>query len=378
MICCETMIKAEDFVTELKKNDLGPFIEVPCSILSQIIDYLIDKGIPFETPANEAIAMGLAAGHYMATGKIPVVMMQNSGLCNALNALTSLHDIYDIPALLVVTWRGEPGTKDAPEHEITGAKLEGFIREFDLPYRILTPKGYRKEIAEMVEEAKKTKKPTVLVLRKGIIQPYEVAKAGPDYPLTRYDAIAIIKETMGEKAVHVSTTGFISRTSFNVKDSPDFYMVGSMGHALPLGLGVALETNKKVVVLDGDSSCLMHAGAMASVGAKKPKGLIHIVLDNEAHGSTGNQPSLSPSVDFLKIAAGFGYKNVFAAITKNELKTICKRALEEDGPTFIHVKINQRDMPRKELGRVSDTYTCPKIKERFMRKLKKRLPKSPP
>lgn len=364
------MIKAGDFVAELKKNDLGPFIEVPCSILSPIIDYLFDNGIPFETPANEAIAMGLAAGHYVATGRIPAVMMQNSGLCNALNALTSLHGIYDIPVLLVVTWRGEPGTRDAPEHEITGAKLEGFLKTFDLPYRALTPEGYQKEIKEMVEKAKKTKKPTVLILRKGTIQGYEAAKERPAYPLTRHDAIMAIKKVMGEKVIYVATTGFISRVSFNIRDSLDFYMVGSMGHALPFGLSVALETDKKVVVLDGDSSCLMHAGAMASVGARKPKNLIHVVLDNEAHGSTGDQPSLSPSVDFPRIAGGFGYRNVFAVRAGDELKSASKKALKEDGPTFIHVKINQRDLPREKIKRVSDTYTCPEIKERFIRKLK--------
>ena len=368
------MIKAGDFVAELKKNDLGPFIEVPCTILRPIIDYLFDSGIPFETPANEAIAMGSAAGNYEATGRIPVVMMQNSGLCNALNALTSLHGIYDIPALLIVTWRGEPGTKDAPEHDITGAKLESFLKVFDLSYRVLTPEGYRKEVKEMVEEAKKTKKPTVLVMRRGIIQEYEIAKEGPAYPLTRHDAIRVLKDVMGEEVVYVSTTGFISRVSFNVRDTSDFYMVGSMGHALPLGLSVALETDKKVVVLDGDSSCLMHAGAMASVGARKPKNLIHVVLDNEAQGSTGNQPSLSPSVDFPRIAEGFGYKNVFAVRTKDELKSASKKALEEDGPTFIHLKINQGDLPRKEIKRVSETYACSEIKERFMRKLKSASP----
>lgn len=364
------MIKASDFVAELKKNNLGPFIEVPCSILSPIIDYLLDNDISFETPANEAIAMGLAAGHYMATGRPPAIMMQNSGLCNALNALTSLHCIYDIPALLIVTWRGEPGTKDAPEHDITGAKLESFLEVFDLPYRIITSEGYRKEIKEMVEDAKKTKRPTVLVLRRGVIQRYEAKKREVAYPLTMHDAIRVIKDVIGDESVYVSTTGFISRISFNMKDSIEFYMMGSMGHALPLGLSVALGTHKRVVVLDGDSSCLMHAGAMASVGAKKPKNLIHVVLDNEAHWSTGNQPSLSPSVDFPKIAEGFGYRNVFVAMTEDELKSVLKKSLEENGPTFVHAKISQGGLPREKIKRVSDTYTCPEIKGRFMRKLK--------
>lgn len=360
------MVEAKEFVEELRKNEVGPFIEVPCSILSPIIDFMLDNGIRVETPANEAAGMGIAAGHYLATGRIPVVMMQNSGLCNALNALTSLHGIYEIPALLIVTWRGELGTRDAPEHRIVGAKLEDFLNAFDIPYRILTEEEYRHEIGEMVGKAKETKKPVALILRRGLIRPYEVTKMKSDHPLSVRDAIRVIKDVMGDKVVYVSTTGFISRISFRVDDFPDFYMVGSMGHALPIGLGVALESDKKVVVLDGDSSCLMHSGAMASVGAERPTNLIHIVLDNEVHGSTGNQPSLSPAIDFSKIAEGSRYRNILIVKTEGELSEAAKEALEKDGPTFIHVKINQKIPPKKEMPRVSDTYKCPEIKKRFM------------
>jgi phosphonopyruvate decarboxylase len=365
------MIKIEDFIQEIRKYGLEPFIEVPCSILAPIIDYILDHQIPLETPANEAIAMGLAAGYYMATGNIPVVMMQNSGLCNALNALTSLHSIYNIPALLIVTWRGEPAIKDAPEHDIMGKKLIGLLETFDLPYKVITVEGYRKEIEEMVKKAKETEKPTVLILRKGIIQGYH--KKGRNvnlkYHLSRYDAIRIIKEVMNDSVIYVSTTGFISRSSFNIKDSPDFYMLGSMGLALPIGLAVASKSNRKVVVLDGDGSCLMHAGAMASVGARNQKNLIHIVLDNRAHGSTGNQPSLSVAIDFLKVAEGFGYKKVFNVETELELRDALKEAAEVDGPIFIHVEINQKN-PEEKLRRVSDVYSCSEIKRRFMENIK--------
>jgi len=362
------MIEAKNFVEELMKNNLEPFIEVPCTILSPIINFILDKGIPLETPANEAVAMGLAAGHYMATGKIPVVMMQNSGLCNSLNALTSLHGIYDIPALLIVTWRGEPGTKDAPEHLITGEKLETLLKALDLPYKILTPEGYQAEIKEMAKKAEATKRPAVLILRRGVIKEYPKTKKEAGYPLSMQEAVTVIKEIMDGKAVYVSTTGYISRISFSVKDSQDFYMVGSMGHALPIGLGVALKTDKKVVILDGDGSCLMHAGAMASVGAEKPRNLVHIVLDNRAHGSTGGQPSLSPNVDFSKIANGFGYKSIFTVKTTSELRGAVEKALKKNGPTFIHVKVSQAVPPENEIKRVSSAYTCPEIKKRFMEK----------
>lgn len=362
------MIKPHDFVKELIKNRLEPFIEVPCSILRPLINYLIDKNLPLETPANEAIAMGLAAGYYMATGKPPVVMMQNSGLCNALNALTSLHGIYKIPALLIVTWRGEPGTNDAPEHQIIGAKLDLF-KIFDLPYRIVTIKGYRNEIKEMARKAWEDKKPTILLLRSKTIQNYNIVNDNLNQPLNLYEAIKIIKNLMGGKAVYISTTGFISRASFNAKDYSDFYMLGSMGHALPIGLSIAIKKpNKKVVILDGDGSCLMHIGAMASLSVKKPKNLIHIVLDNQAYSSTGNQPSLSPNIDFLKIAEGFGYRNIATVNTKDELKDTLKSELNRNGPSFIHVKISRK--LKEKMKRVSNVYTCPAIKERFMENLK--------
>ncbi|KUO42674.1 MAG: hypothetical protein APU95_03075 [Hadesarchaea archaeon YNP_N21] len=362
------MIKAKEFVKELINNELGPFIEVPCSILAPLINYMLDNDIRLETPANEAIAMGLAAGHYLATGKIPVVMMQNSGLCNAMNALTSLHGIYEIPVLLIVTWRGEPGKKDAPEHLIVGKKTEEFLKVLNLPYKILTPERFRTEIKEIVKKIKETRYPGVLILRKGIIKEYRGTRRDKGFPLTMREAIATIKEVAGKEVFYISTNGHISRVSFSVGDHSDFYMLGSMGHALPIGLGVALETDRKVVVLDGDGSCLMHAGAMASVGADKPKNLVHIVLDNEVHGSTGGQPSLSSKINFSKIARGFMYKNILTAKTEPELRRAVKKAVEKDGPTFIHVKINQRTLPEKNMPRVSDTHTCPEIKNKFMKK----------
>ena len=363
------MIDPKEFVDELIDNNLGPFIEVPCSILAPLINYMLDNNIRLETPANEAIAMGLAAGHYLATGKIPVVMMQNSGFCNAMNALTSLHGIYEIPALLIVTWRGEPGKKDAPEHLIMGKKIEELLKMLNLPYKILTPEGFRTEIREIIERIKETRYPGVLILRKGVIKEYRSVRKDACYPLTMGKAIRIIKETAGKEVLYISTTGYISRISFSVGDRSDFYMLGSMGHALPIGLGVALETNKKVVVLDGDGGCLMHAGGMASVGANKPKNLIHIVLDNRVHGSTGGQPSLSSSISFSKIAEGFMYKNILTAETEVQLKKAVKDAMRKEGPTFIHVKVDQKMPLEEDMPRVSDTYTCYEIKERFMKKV---------
>ncbi len=360
------MINPQDFLDEMKKHDLGPYIEVPCSLLEPLITKALeDPDVELIYPANEAIAMGIAAGNYMSTNKIPVVMMQNSGLLNTLNALTSLNQIYDIPSLYLITWRGDPsGEKDAPEHVIAGAKLEDILKTFDIEYRVLSIEGYHREIDEIVEKIKESGKPGALVLRKNIIEEYAVERKLSKLPLSRYEAISLIKTGLGDDVTYVSTNGFITRDSFNIKDTPDFYMVGSMGHALPIGIGVAKNTEKKIVVFDGDGGCSMHLGAMAS---EKPSNLIHIVLDNASYDSTGGQPSISEKIDFAKIAEGCGYNKIYLVKTSEELENIVNNIVKEKGPSFLHVKLNQQK--KKPGGRASDKYSCKGIKERFMKKL---------
>jgi len=357
------MAKAEDFLNKFKSEGLGPFIEIPCSILKPLINRIIeDREIELINPVNEGIAIGIASGAYMSSGQIPVVMIQNSGHLNTFNALTSLLQLYEIPILYLITWRGEPGKKDAPEHLITGINLERHLKSFDLPYIILS-ENYEKEIEEAIRIIKETKKPVALILKKGLIEDYKIEIKTEEKFMSRFDALKIIKN-IAKDVIFISTNGHISRDSFAVKDSNDFYMMGSMGHALPIGLGISMNTKKKVFVLDGDGACLMHLGAMASVGKQKPKNLVHIVIDNETYGSTGKQPTVSPFVNFVKIAEGCGYKNFEKIEDREELEKAVKNALEKDGPTFIHVKINKSEEKRP---RVSDKYTCTEIKERFMK-----------
>jgi phosphonopyruvate decarboxylase len=369
------MISTQNFCKELEKYKIGPYIYVPCSLLEPIISYVLENNRDIEVinPVNEAIAVGIATGSYMATGKIPVVMLQNSGFLNTLNALTSLNRLYKVPFLYIITWRGcQKDGKDAPEHQIIGGDLKTYLKDFRVPSEVISPLGYKREIANIITVIKRTKEPAALILRKGILQSYQVKKdIKVEADISCFSAIKIIKETMYKDAIlFISTNGYISRNSFLAKDTKDFYMLGSMGHALTIGIGIALKTpKKKVIVLDGDGGALMHSGAMASVTHGYLQNLVHIILDNGVYASTGGQPTLSRNIDFCMIAKGYGYKNIFSVKTERELKEILKKVFKLNGPSFVHILINRNYI---EAPRVSDEYSPEQIKQRFMKQVRRK------
>ncbi len=370
-------MKAEQLIARLDKNNIGPYIEVPCSLLSPIIFELLKKR-PRDVinPASEAVAMGVAAGNYLATGRIPAVLMQNSGLCNALNALTSLNQIYGIPVLLVIAWRGEPGTSDAPEHYVMGKKTKELLNVFDIPYFVLSEKRFRIEIDDAARKMIETGRPAALILRKGLVDKTLGAKVKSPARLSKTGAIDIIADKSRGKAVLITTNGFISREAFNSirtggfeKELPSFYMLGSMGHALPMGLGLVMELRrrKKVVVLDGDGGCMMHLGGMTSVSSGKTDNLVYIVLDDGVYASTGGQPTTAGSIDLATIARGCGYRNICGFKSGEKLKRGFSNILKQKGPTFVHVKVG--DVGGTEKIRVSDVYTCEEIAKNFRKEV---------
>ncbi len=319
-------VKPGEFVDVLKKHNLGPFVGVPCSYLSSLINYALDNPAAMEyvNPTNEAHAMALAAGMYLASGKIPVVFMQNSGLGNIMNPLTSLSQVYKLPAFLIVTWRGEGAWgSDAPEHDIPGRDLEAYLKVLNLPYQVLYPDAYREQVRDLKHEAESQHIPVVAVVKQDFFSAYE-GRLLPENGLSRFDAIKIIKESLpGFK--FLSTTGFISRESFAVKPSPDFYMVGSMGLIAGIGCGVALaRPGVKVAVLDGDGAILMHLGLVPFIGSKRPSNFYHFVLDNGVYGSTQNQPTVSPTVRIDELALCSGYRAAHRADSAGELRTVLK------------------------------------------------------
>jgi phosphonopyruvate decarboxylase len=370
-------MESQALIGEFKRHGIGPYIEVPCSLLAPLIfELLNDPSCEVINPVNEAVAMGMASGAYLATRRIPMVLIQNSGFCNTLNCLTSLNQVYGIPVVYLISWRGEPGTKDAPEHDIMGGRLERILDAFDVPYRVLTEAAYANEIAAVVDLAKTRRSPSALLLRKGLLSGGSVVVSKPSFPMTKSMAVDIIINACGREACLVTTNGLISREVFNnliekqIDDqNPPFYMLGSMGHALALALGIgrALKDTRKVVVLDGDGGCLMHLGSMASVRGPGSSRLIHVVLDNGCYASTGGQSTVSGGVDFCQVAMGCGYKNSRRFEDDAALKKGFPALLTEPGPIFVHVLINR--IEGKGRCRISDQYSCSQIRDRFMKRL---------
>lgn len=368
------MIKAENLCSLLKEHGFNPYTGVPCSILKPIVNYIIDSpNMTYLIASSEGEAMGIAAGISLA-GKKPVVMMQNSGLGNAVNPLTSLQLIYDLPVLLLVTLRGEPGRPDEPQHKIMGKITPDLLGIMDIYYEYLveTEQELGPQISRVCQKIEKEDRPAALIIRKGVVGDYELKRRedqGPEIVLRRKEAIRCIVESLnGDEAV-ISTTGKISRELYyhGKEGETNFYVVGSMGCAGSIGFGIACQKpDRKVVVLDGDGAVLMKMGTLATIGYYRPPNYIHIVLDNGCHDSTGGQPTVSKTTRLEKIALNAGYLSSRKIYGADELKEAVREALGSGGPHFILIKVLRgadKDLGRPEL-------TPLQVKDRFMEFLK--------
>lgn len=368
------MIKAQEFLDECKNYGFSFFTGTPCSYLKPFINTVIDfDDYTYVDATNEGDAIAIAAGSMLA-GKKSVVMFQNSGLGNAVNPLTSLTYTFQIPVMVITTLRGEPGgAKDEPQHELMGeittslletmkikweyfpreaSEIKGalkrandYMNEFHLPFCFVMRKG------DIEEYALKTKKPFSEVQNTVTMQ--DDFKNPLEKRMTRTRALSLIQNHLDEKTYIVATTGMTGRELESLNDHDhQIYMVGSMGCALAMGLGLALQKPKaKIIVIDGDGALLMRTGSMATVGHYHPKNLVHILLDNEVHDSTGGQATVTRSISFGGIAKSFGYKNVYSTDTENSFTNFLSTVLKEEqtGPCFFHVKI--RPGSPKEIGR---------------------------
>ena len=314
------MIKVDTFLACLQASGVTFFTGVPDSLLKSFCAYVTDTcGENHLIAANEGGAVGLAAGHYLATGKPALVYMQNSGQGNAVNPLASLADpdVYSIPMVLLVGWRGEPGVKDEPQHVKQGKVTLLLFETLGIPTEVL-PEDESEALEltrKMVERAKSEKRPVALVVRKGLFAEYKLQNKVPDIAeLKREDAIQGILSPLPDDTVVVSTTGMISREVYETRErlgqdhTRDFLTVGSMGHAIMIALGIAkAQPMRKVICLDGDGASIMHLGNMAICGQSSCSNLTHIVLNNAAHDSVGGQPTVGGKIDFEKIAEELGY-----------------------------------------------------------------------
>lgn len=373
------MIRPDFFYHTLASYGIDFYAGVPDSLLKNLCAYITDHADAAHNiiAANEGGAMGLAAGHYLATGQIPVVYMQNSGQGNIINPLASLTDpdVYNLPVLLVIGWRGKPGVHDEPQHVKQGKVTTGLLNVMGIDYTVLSKEEDKAEsqIQKAVTYMQATKQCYALVIEKDTFDTYTLQNVEKnDFTMSREEAIQTVAAALGKKDAIVSTTGMISRelfeyrTAMNQGHERDFLTVGSMGHASQIALGIALEKqDRKVWCFDGDGASIMHMGSMAIVASKSPKNYVHVVFNNGAHDSVGGQPTVGLKIDLPAIAKAVGYKSVYSVSTPEELQQQLTQLGE--APVFIEVKVKKGN--RKDLGR--PTTTPVQNKEALMNFLKK-------
>ncbi len=368
----------KDFIEIIDKEF---FVGVPDSTLTPLTDYLYLKhGISKNhiVAANEGNAVAIAAGYHLATGKIPVVYFQNSGLGNAVNPVCSLlsPQIYGIPCIFIIGWRGEPGTKDEPQHVFQGEITTKLLDNLDIDYIVVDKSTSKQELSNTVKETNsklKEGKSFAFVIKKGALENEHKVKFKNAHTLYREEIIDILTQEFKD-AIIVSTTGKASRELFEIRErnkqshDKDFLTVGSMGHCSSIALGIALQKpEKQILCIDGDGSLLMHLGAMALIGANAPSNFIHIVINNGAHESVGGLPSVGEKIKFNEIAKSCGYKNCFSLSDEIELKKALETLKTTKELTFLEVKAQIG--ARQDLGRP----TIPPIvnKKQFMINLHK-------
>jgi len=367
------LIEAAYFYNKLVEKGVVFFSGVPDSLLKDFCAYITDYADKHNhiIAVNEGAAVGLASGYHLATGRLPLVYMQNSGIGNAVNPLLSLadSDVYRIPLVLVIGWRGEPGVHDEPQHVKQGKVTRSLLESMGIPYAVLekTEDSANSQIETCFRTIAETNAPYAFVIRKDTFAPYTLQKKEEHSAImTREEAIEEIAACRA--GIIVSTTGMISRELYELRDKTasgherDFLTVGSMGHASSIALSIALQKPQlQVTCLDGDGAALMHMGSFAAIGTQKPRNYCHIVLNNSAHDSVGGQPTIAPFIDMPAIARACGYTKVYQAKTKEELKKIL--AEKHEGLTFIEIKVKKGS--RKDLGRPKTTPI--ENKEAFMK-----------
>lgn len=361
------MIDVKAFYRILTDRGVNFFTGVPDSLLKDVCAYISDN-----TPAkqhiiaaNEGASVGLAVGNYLASGNLPLVYMQNSGIGNAVNPLLSIADdeVYGVPMLLLIGWRGEPGIKDEPQHIKQGEVTKDLLRSMQIPHTELDARSNIKDLLDSaIDTALEMKKPYALLVRKGSFGKY-TPKEPPvtDFALNRESAVKLIIDMLQSSDILVSTTGKTSREVFEYRRAlghshqSDFLTVGAMGHASSIAMGVAMsKQDRNVICIDGDGSVLMHMGSLAINGtANDFNNFKHIVINNGAHDSVGGQPTVGFQVDFPKIALACGYTLTATASETEQIKQKLQAMLAHQGRAFLEIKVNKG--ARADLGRPTKT-----------------------
>jgi phosphonopyruvate decarboxylase len=371
------------FAARLEAQGYDFFTGVPCSMIAGLIATLeTHPRLPYVPAVREDVAVGLAAGAWLA-GRRPMILMQNSGLGTSLNALVSLSLMYRLPALLLVTWRGHAG-KDAPEHLLMGEISPSLLEMIRIPHRVLSATTIADDIAWGRAESERLSQPVALLLPPGILDPATHPVAPPALAaipapgpalhdpipaprISRFEALrAAVSALSDEPVVHAN--GYVCRESFAVKDRiENFYMIGSMGMASAIGLGVALAApSRPTVIWDGDGNLLMSLGILPMIGGGpvmgrgRPANLTHVVFDNALYGSTGNQASPSRTVGLHHIARAAGYERAIAVAGADELHAAVATAVAGGGPSFILARVTGEEQPAPRIP-----YSPEEIRDRF-------------
>lgn len=361
------MLSPKNYLNLLITNKIDFFVGIPDSSLKNFTSYITDHVCKQNDiiAANEGACIGLAAGYHLATGKVPFVYMQNSGLGNAINPLLSLAEdkVYQIPMIIMIGWRGEPGVKDEPQHLKQGEITLSLLESMGMPYIVIDS-----DEEKAIEQTKNLIKATIdkstphfIVVRPTVFEKYKLkTEIISDYIMSREDALKIVVDSLDDNDIVVSTTGKLSRELFEYREKlnqtheKDFLTVGSMGHTSAIALSIALQKkDRKVFCLDGDGSILMHTGTLATIGYHNPKNFFHIIFNNGAHESVGGQPTVGLDVDFKKVAKGYLYENVRTVESKVDLYKALDELRNKKGPYLLEIKVAINT--RKDLGRPTTT-----------------------
>lgn len=377
------MIPASAFIEHLRGLGYSQYAGVPCSYLKPFINYVIDDAsLGYVGATSEGEAVGISMGAYLG-GRKTVTMCQNSGLGNMVNPLTSLNYPFRIPTLLITTWRGEPGHPDEPQHALMGQITHRLLETMQIPW--LPFPTEESQIASTMAQAEASMKerqlPFALVMSEDSVaghelrSPAQAQRVNPQVSqqlrhvtpqrMIRTEALQAILESLTGNEAIIATTGKTGRELFTIADRANhLYVVGGMGTASAIGFGLAQALPKQpVVVIDGDGAALMKLGSLATIGYYQPANLLHILLDNESHDSTGGQQTVSGVVRFAEIAAAANYRRAVSADDPAEIRTLVKELRQQPGPSLLHVKI--RPGSPKNLGR--PTVKPHQVKERFMK-----------
>ena len=366
------MIYVEKLFNTLNKNNVNFFTGVPDSILKNFSIYLKNFNLNKHIVAsNEGSAVSIGIGYYLSTKKIPCIYLQNSGLSNAMNPLISVanKDVYAVPLLLLIGWRGSPKMPDEPQHKVKGKITLKLLKLLKINFCILKNEKDLFKLKKLITKAKNNNKIVACLVEKNIlkIQKKIKNKKIKSSLILRSEFITEFLKLIKNKSRIISTTGYTSRELMELRKKlkiikgKDFYMVGGMGHSSSVALGYAINSKKEIYCLDGDGSILMHLGSLRTIGYLKKNNYKHIVLNNNSHESVGGQLTTAAGINFKKLSSSLGYKNFYIIRSKNELISNLKKFINSKGPSLLEVKIRNGSFPN--LLRPENLI---KIKENFM------------